>query len=75
MAANGMSREDIGRELYISPWTVKKALDEGRRRLGGSNITQACTIAIARHLISIRDIGDEYIAVVAVASVELAVAA
>lgn len=46
--AQGMSRDEIGRTLYLSPWTVKQYLDRARSRLDASNVTHAVAICMAR---------------------------
>lgn len=48
LCARGFSREEIGRELYLSPWTVKVTLDEARGRLGARNVTHAVSLCIVR---------------------------
>lgn len=46
LCAQGHTREEIGRELCISPWTVKTHLDALRAELGARNITHAVAICV-----------------------------
>lgn len=51
LCARGYSREDIGRELFISPWTVKVDLDRLRTKVGACNVTHALAICIGAGLL------------------------
>lgn len=46
MCARGWSREEIGRELFISPWTVKYELDRLRDLVDARNVTHALAICV-----------------------------
>lgn len=48
MCAAGKTREEIGRELILSPHTVKTYLDRLREMIGARNITHAVVICISR---------------------------
>lgn len=55
LCARGKSREEIGRALYISPWTVKVDLDRLREYIGARNVTHAVSICIVRGLLVVED--------------------
>lgn len=53
LAAQGMTREEIGRRLFISPWTVRYHLDSLRARLGSDddpivNVTHCLAICVVQ---------------------------
>lgn len=51
MCARGHSRDEIGRELYIAPRTVKQDLDDLREGLEARNVTHALSICVVRGLV------------------------
>lgn len=51
MCARGHSRDEIGRELFIAPRTVKQDLDFLREGLDARNVTHAVGICVSRGLI------------------------
>lgn len=53
--ADGYSREEIGRKLFLSPETVKKDLDFLREELGARNVTHALAICIVAGHLVVRD--------------------
>lgn len=46
--AMGMTRHEIGADLFLSPHTVMNYLAEARQILGAMNSTHAVTLCIAR---------------------------
>lgn len=46
MCARGFSREEIGVELCLSPWTVKAELDRLRDLVAARNVTHALAICL-----------------------------
>jgi DNA-binding NarL/FixJ family response regulator len=63
LAAQGKSREEIGRELFISPWTVRHYLDSLRNRLGTggkplTNVTHCLAVCIVQGHLQIDPINN-----------------
>jgi DNA-binding CsgD family transcriptional regulator len=48
LSAQGLTRDEVGRVLHISPHTVKDHIDDARARLGARNVAHAFSICIAR---------------------------
>jgi DNA-binding CsgD family transcriptional regulator len=48
LCAQGFTRQEIGSVLFISPWTVKRQLDEVRTRLEARSVFHAITLCVAR---------------------------
>lgn len=46
--AEGLTRQEIGARLFLSPWTVRNQIVAVRERLGAENTLQALAICIAR---------------------------
>lgn len=53
LAALGYTREEIGRELFISPWTVKVDLDQLRARISARNVAHALSICLMLGLLQV----------------------
>lgn len=43
-----MTRQEIAREMHVSPWTVKEWFDNMRNLLCARNLPQAIALCIAR---------------------------
>jgi DNA-binding NarL/FixJ family response regulator len=52
LVSEGMKNEEIGKQLFISPDTVRTHLRRAITKLGASNRTQAVAIALRRSLIA-----------------------
>ena len=48
---DGLSAEEISKQLNLSPFTVNEHLDAVRRKLGAANRTEAVAIALRKHLL------------------------
>lgn len=48
LVANGLTREEIGKQMFISPLTVRNKLLEARSRMEASNITHTIVLCVAR---------------------------
>lgn len=61
LCAQGKSREEIGRALFLSPWTVKNYLDRARDRLGAVNVTHALAICMVREYLRVDPVLGEVV--------------
>ena len=52
LLADGLSNDDIGKRLFISPETVRTHLRKAMDKLGAETRTQAVALALREHLIS-----------------------
>lgn len=52
LLSKGMSNEEIGREIFISPETVRTHLRKAMRKLGAKTRTEAVALALRRSLIA-----------------------
>lgn len=50
---DGLSAEEISKQLNLSPFTVNEHLDAVRRKLGAANRAEAIAIALKKHLLKI----------------------
>ncbi len=50
---DGLSAEEISKQLNLSPFTVNEHLDAVRRKLGAANRAEAIAIALKTHLLKI----------------------
>jgi len=50
--SEGLTRDDVGKRLFISGDTVKKDMEKVRTVLGAGNATEAVAMAVARQLIA-----------------------
>lgn len=48
LVAHGLSLEEMGRKLFLSPGTVRSHIELARQRLGATNRAHAVYIAIQR---------------------------
>lgn len=71
LCARGLTREEIGRELFISPATVRVHYSRIRDTLDARNITQAVTICVARGYLLVDEFEEPFVS----ASPELAAVA
>lgn len=51
--ASGLSRDEIARQLIVSPHTVKVDMDRLRAKLEAHTVTHALTIALAQGIVQI----------------------
>lgn len=61
LCAQGLTREEIGRRLFISPATVRWHYSKIRDILDARNITQAVTICVARRYLLIDEFEEPYV--------------
>ena len=47
LTAQGLSRQQIGRRLCISAWTVKRDADKARKKLGAASLVHAVALYMA----------------------------
>ena len=50
---NGLSADEISKQLNLSPFTVNEHLDAVKRKLGAANRSEAIAIALRKHLLKI----------------------
>ena len=48
---NGLSADEISKQLNLSPFTVNEHLDAVKRKLGAANRSEAIAIALRKHLL------------------------
>ena len=53
LTVNGLSADEISRQVNLSTFTVNEHLDAVKRKLGAANRTEAVAIALRKHLLKI----------------------
>ena len=53
LTINGLSADQISKQMNLSSFTVNEHLDTIKRKLGAANRTEAVAIALRKHLLKV----------------------